>query len=184
MEYACNYKILDQLRWSYSIETNHFCQLISKLLIDGKLQTAFLEPTIPEVYPDGTSQDLNVTESTVVRDSGSTFKSYALKVESLNDIAAGINEIVTLPQVGNASHFIYAYRLKHDDKVLENFNSDDDHGMGFDLLRFLRDRNATNVICVVTRQCNLGFVHLGRKRFEHLRATSKIALDKLWSLVQ
>ena len=69
--------------------------------------------------------------------------------------------------------------MKNGQSVSENFHSDDDHGMGLDLWRMLRDSDKRNVLCLVSRECAPGFQHLGRKRFEIQRPVGKEALDKL-----
>jgi hypothetical protein len=69
--------------------------------------------------------------------------------------------------------------VKNGQSVSENFHSDDDHGMGLDLWRMLRDSDKRNVLCLVSREYAPGFQHLGRKRFEIQRPVGKEALDKL-----
>jgi len=69
--------------------------------------------------------------------------------------------------------------MKNGQSVSEKFHSDDDHGMGLDLLRMLRDSDKRKVLCLVSRECAPGFQRLGRKRFEIQRRVGKEALDKL-----
>ena len=50
-------------------------------------------------------------------------------------VIAGIQEVMmTMPDVNTASHLTYDYRVKNGQSVSENIHSDDDHGMGLDLL--------------------------------------------------
>ncbi len=151
-----------------------------KLYIKDKIQTAFLVPTLPDPDPDTNGHELTVTESDTMSDSGSIFKGYSVTATSLSVVTSGLNEILaSYPDVSAASHVIYAYRVKTGQRIYENFCSDDDHGMGHELLKLLRNNNKTNVLCVVTRHCAPGFIHLGRKRFEHLRNSANGALGKL-----
>ena len=151
-----------------------------KLFIKGKLQTQFLDPTLPDPEPASDDDDDTApVQSTQVSDSGSVFQGFAITAESLPEVTSGLHKIVTLPDVSTSSHLIYAYRVKDGQRVHENFQSDDDHGMGLDLLRMLRNRGDEDVLCVVTRHCSPGFQHLGRKRFEHLQTAGKDAIDKL-----
>ena len=152
-----------------------------KLFIKGRLQTQFLEPTLPDPEPIGNDDedDTAPVESAQVKDSGSIFRGFAIKAGSMPDVTSGLQKIITLPDVSSASHLIYEYRVKVGERIYENFQSDDDHGMGLDLLRMLRARDTQDVLCVVTRHCSPGFQHLGKKRFEHLKKTGKEAVDKL-----
>ena len=134
-----------------------------KLFIKGKLQTQFLEPTLPDPEPLGNDDDGTApVESAKVKDSGSIFQGFAIKAKTLSDVTSGLQKVLTLPDASAASHLIYAYRVKVGQRMHENFQSDDDHGMGLDLLRMLRTRDDQNIL-----------------RFEHLQKTGKEAIDKL-----
>ena len=151
-----------------------------KLFVKGKVKTEFLEPRLPDPEPAEEDYEVEVTQSGTIKDSGSVFKGYAVSVNSLSDVTSGIQEVMmSMPDASTASHLIYAYRVKNGQSVSENFHSDDDHGMGLDLWRMLRDSDKRNVLCLVSREYAPGFQHLGRKRFEIQRPVGKEALDKL-----
>ena len=135
-----------------------------KLFVKGKVQTEFLEPGLPDPEPAEEDYEVEVTQSGTIKDSGSVFKGYAVSVNSLSDVTSGIQEVMM---------------SKNGQSVSENFHSDDDHGMGLDLWRMLRDSDKRNVLCLVSREYAPGFQHLGRKRFEIQRPVGKEALDKL-----
>ncbi len=120
-----------------------------KLYIDGRLQTQFQEVSLPysdHVVPIDAA---SVPVGNVIQDAGSLFKGYALPANTLVEVKKCMNLILQLPHVTNSSHIIYAYRVESTDtsKVLENFNSDDDHIMGLDLLKMLCSRDARNTLC-------------------------------------
>lgn len=120
----------------------------------------------------GTSRD--------IVDQGSTFKSYAVSVSSLAEVNHGINLITTMPDVSSATHLIYSYRFKDDHgKITENFQSDGDHGLGLESLKYLRMHTKKNILVVTTRHCTPNFVHLGRTRFQYVTETAKQALENI-----
>jgi len=135
-----------------------------KLFVKGKVQTEFLEPRLPDPELAEEDYEVEVTQSGTIKDSGSVFKGYAVSVNSLSDVTSGIQEVMM---------------SKNGQSVSEHFHSDDDHGMGLDLWRMLRDSDKRNVLCLVSREYAPGFQHLGRKRFEIQRPVGKEALDKL-----
>ena len=97
-----------------------------RLFVKGRLQSRFLTPTLPEVDDD--VPEFTVTESESISDTGSTFKGYAAAITSLDDISAAL---------GGSIH--------------ENFDSDNDDGVGLELLKAMSDANVVNKLWVVTR---------------------------------
>ncbi len=87
---------------------------------------------------------------------------------TLDDVSEVVNQVIQEQGVSSASHVISAYRVSDGDKLLANFDSDGDHGLGLELLKTLRARNETNVVCLTIRTCSPNFRHLGRKRFNML----------------
>ena len=152
-----------------------------RLFVRNKLQTQFLPPSLPviSVRPDEASP--TIAESSVRKDGGSAFKGYCAGVTSLNDVAAVRQHLITdKPDVAKATHVIYAYRFEgRAGKVTENFESDRDWGTGHELLKAMREHDMVNVICVATRTCSPGFVHIGRKRFSNINELCTQAFNKL-----
>ncbi len=148
-----------------------------KLFLKGKLQTQFQRPVLPD------SSDLEaplIMEGTEIREKGSTFNGYAANIASMEELKSCIDAVIVKPGVASSSHMIYAYRITDGRrKVVENFSSDGDHGMGLSLLKHLRNRTTTNTVCIVTRNCDPGFVHLGNRRFELMCQTVDVALNEL-----
>ena len=110
------------------------------LSIKGKVQTQFLEPSVPESDMPAEIDQPKVAESDTIDDSGSHFKGLATNVGDVQELSTALNTVLTRPGVGVSSHVIYTYRYSDgDDDAVENFHSDDDHGMGLDLLVKLRE---------------------------------------------
>ena len=128
-------------------------------------------------------QELSTALNTVLTRPGvgvSSHVIYAYRYSDVQELSTALNTVLTRPGVGVSSHVIYAYRYSDgDDDVVENFHSDDDHGMGLDLLVKLREMDKNNILCVVTRHCDPGFVHLGPKRFQYSREVTDKALAGL-----
>jgi len=151
-----------------------------KLFIQGKLQSQFQKPVLPCTTAVAPIDTDSISTGTEIEDSGSKFKSYTLQASTLEQVKEAINLVQQIPDVTNASHIIYAYRLDNGKTITtENFNSDNDHGMGFELLKLLRTRETKNVVCFITRRCKPNYAHLGRKRFDHMRTTANEALDSM-----
>ncbi|KAK2166536.1 hypothetical protein LSH36_38g06048 [Paralvinella palmiformis] len=85
-----------------------------KLFVKGKVQTDFLEPRLPDPEPADEDYQVEVAQSGTIKDSGSDFKGFAVSVNSLSDVTAGIQEVMmTMPDVSTASHLISVYRVKN-----------------------------------------------------------------------
>ena len=70
----------------------------------------------------------------------------------------------------DANHRIYAYRINQGRTIVENFDSDGDHGIGLELLRKMQEGSVSNKIWITTRKCHSDFSHIGNKRFDHAKA--------------
>ena len=77
-------------------------------------------------------------------------------------------EILKKIKASKSTHPIYAFRIKTGKGILENFDSDGDHGVGFELLKSMMENKLTNTVCLATRICNPGFQHIGKRRFIHI----------------
>ena len=144
------------------------------------MQTEFLKPRLPDPETADEDYQVEVDQSGTFKESGSEFKGFAVTVNSLSDATAGIQEgMMTMPDVSTATHLIYAYRVRNGQSVNENLHSDDDHGMGLDLLRIFRDIDKPNVLCVISREHSSGVQYLGRRRFEIERRVGKEAFKNL-----
>lgn len=142
------------------------------LFINGTLQRKFLPPSLPSGFDEtDDTEELDIHESDTIEDSGSTFKGYVNDVTSLEDVRATLDALVARPDVSAASHVIYAFRFHQDDDtdkpLMENFDSDGDHGVGLKLLRAMQEKNVVGKLFVVTRSCATDYAHIGKRRFQH-----------------
>ena len=148
-----------------------------RLYVNGSLQTHYLPPTLPD--PSDTC-DIEIAEcDRAIRDSGSTFYGYAACVKSLRDISDVIDSLKQRPAVVGASHLMYAYRIKAGRNVTENFHSDEDHGVGLELLRHMQDNELINWVYIATRDCSATFKHIGTKRFDHVISLCRNASENI-----
>lgn len=151
-----------------------------KLYIRNKLQVKYVKPNLPPrpLTSDAPSQ---ITESKEKKDGGSVFHGYCAAAKDIKDVANVRQYLISNKhEVTTATHVIYAYRFESRGKVThENFDSDGDHGMGFNLLEMMRKNAIVNTICIATRLCNPGFSHIGKKRFVHLQSCCLAAYNTL-----
>ena len=102
-----------------------------------------------------------------------------LPAEQLKDISDVIDSLKQRPAVVGASHLMYAYRIKAGRNITENFHSDEDHGVGLELLRHMQDNELTNWVYIATRDCSATFKHIGTKRFDHVISLCRNASDNI-----
>lgn len=140
-----------------------------KLYINGAIQRKFLRPTIPRELTC-LSDENTVEESDAIEDQGSIFRGFTANVVSLNDVRQTLDTLLRRQEVATASHLIFAYRISCDTSsdILENFESDGDHGVGLSLLKAMQRRDIVNKLFVATRTCKPGYAHIGQRRFDHV----------------
>ena len=151
-----------------------------KLYINNELVRQHLPPTLPDAIeiPDP-EDELEISQGDSIDDNGSRFTGFAGKVSCLGDVRETIDALLLKPEIAKSSHVMYAYRIDSGDSMIENFDSDGDWGVGFNMLKFMQDDNIVNFVLIVTRNCSSDFKHIGKKRMEHAVAVSKSALDKI-----
>ena len=148
-----------------------------KLYINGQLQAQYMDPRLPP--SDADSYQIN-TSNDKVTDRGSTFHGYVAKVNTLQDISDALNTLRRDPDVAKCPHIMYAYRLKgNTTHVRDNFSSDNDHGVGLRLLKYMETENITNCVLFATRECLGNFEHIGIKRYQHVIDLCRKAYEQL-----
>ena len=154
-----------------------------KLFVKNKLHTQYSRPLLPDQRPTDVPPT-PITESKERKDSGSVFKGYCAKVTDVQDVAQTKSYLVSnKPEVTKASHVIYAYRLETSrGKVSENFDSDRYWATGHELIKMTRENNMVNTVCIATRMCNSGFLHIGKKRFSHINDLCLQAYNSLQNM--
>jgi hypothetical protein len=150
-----------------------------RLYVDGTLQCQFLPGVLPDVITVSSpgDDDTAISRSATTSDSGSTFTGFASPVHSLMDVRHVLDTLLQQPQVAAATHLIYAYRIDNAG-IIENFDSDTDFGVGLELLKSMTDGNLMNTLFVATRTCGPNFVHIGKRRFDHVRTLCMEAHNK------
>ena len=110
-----------------------------KLFARGNLQTDFLPSQLP-VPRD--HRDVKLAESHPTDDNGGVFQGFAACVTSIQDLSDVRQELLmSTPSVQNANNIIYAYKYNGGSTVHENFDSDGDHSVGYNLLRSMREKD-------------------------------------------
>ncbi|CAB3365287.1 Hypothetical predicted protein [Cloeon dipterum] len=111
-----------------------------------------------------------------------TFQGHLAIVKSTDDVKEALQTLLEIKKVANATHNMYAYRIK---KESGNISSDcDDDGethAGSRMLHLLEILNVTNVLVVVTRW--FGGVHLGPARFQHINNAARQVLTQAQMIV-
>ena len=93
----------------------------------------------------------------------SKFVGHVAIVKSLEDVNLMLSQLLEDDKVANATHNIYAYRIRQGDQILENRDDDGETGAADQILYLMQISNAENVCCVVTRW--YGGIKLGADRF-------------------
>ena len=141
------------------------------MYVKGRLQQQYLPPVLPAISTDDEDvPTFNIAASNSITEKGSTFTGYAAEVKSMDDVSVVLDRSQMIDGAADANHRIYAYRINQDRTIVENFDSDGDHGIGLELLRKMQEGSVSNKIWITTRKCNSDFSHLGNKRFDHAKA--------------
>ncbi len=95
--------------------------------------------------------DIVISRSHPVTEGGSTFQGFAATVHGMRDVRRSLDKLMQSPDQATATHLMYAYVL--DDPDDGNFNSDGDHGIGVEMLNYLKKLDMKQTILMVTRGC-------------------------------
>ena len=88
------------------------------------------------------------------------FQAWAVQAKDLQGVREGLDDELS-SGLAAASHVLYAFRFREaDGKIVENFDSDADNGMGLRILKTLRANQALNV-AVYVGHCDTGGTPLG-----------------------
>jgi len=114
-----------------------------KLFLKGKYQAQYKEQALPPVSINRPKVTPEISTSDDVRDAGSVFRSYSAMATNLHEVRDVIDTLLQRSEVASATHLMYAYRF-HDQSqnLVENFASDDDHGLGLEILKTMRTKDA------------------------------------------
>jgi hypothetical protein len=133
-----------------------------KLFLKGKYQAQYKEQALAAVSINRPKVAPEISVSNHITDTGSVFTSYSAMATNLHEVREVIDTLLH----------------DHSQNLFENFDSDDDHGLGLEILKTMRPHDALNTVCITTRTCSPDHKHLNQKRFEYVRDTVKEAMDK------
>jgi len=74
---------------------------------------------------------------------------------------------------------VYAYRVG-DQNIKQNFDSDGDYSVGLSLMEKMEEREVTNIIWILTRDCEPGHSEIGKRRMEHATGVCLNAMNILF----
>lgn len=116
----------------------------------------------------------------VIVDRKSSFQGHAAVVHSTDEVFAVLSELKKNKKIYNATHNMYAYRIKRKTKRASNWlqDYDDDgeaHGGGR-MLHLLQILNQENMLVVVSRW--YGGIQLGPDRFRHINNAARQCLQQ------
>ena len=168
---------LTLLRDAHKDTNNRVTLNKDKILLNGIVQDtfAFQRNPLPSVSPLSISFD-KLVHSEEVTEKKSVFQAHALPVETISQAIAAKNSIFQSPNLSQATHIIYAYKIGTDGDTVESGYCDDDEvGAGTLLMELLKTQKKTNMFVCVTRMKK--GANIGEVRFTHIKNCAKKALE-------
>lgn len=111
-----------------------------------------------------------------LEDRKSIFQPHFAKVTSLEEVQAVVNKLYENRKIANATHNMYAYRIKQESKgLLQDCEDDGETHAGSRMLHLLDILNVENVLVVVSRW--YGGIQLGADRFKHINNATRSVLE-------
>lgn len=111
-----------------------------------------------------------------ITDRKSTFQAHLVKVSSEQDVRDALHELGKTRKIANATHNIFAYRIRNQDSqvVIQDCEDDGENHAGSRVLHLLQILNVENYLIVVSRW--YGGIHLGPDRFKHINNCARSLL--------
>ena len=82
-----------------------------------------------------------------VTDGGSTFTGYAASVSDLDELATLPDRLLLLDGEAEATHRMYAYIIDNSHAIMDNFDADEDHGIGLETIK--SSEKWRHLICIL-----------------------------------
>lgn len=141
---------------------------------------SFVEEIQPKVHAQRLSsvQCPVITTGDCIEDRKSVFQGHFAHVETANDVKAVISKLMENRKFANATHNMYAYRIKQagDGKMfLQDCDDDGETHAGSRMLHLLEILECQNVLVVVSRW--YGGIQLGPDRFKHINNAARNVLE-------
>ena len=105
---------------------------------------------------------------------GSLFQGSKVDISDPQDALAALHAVYKAPDVGGATHNIYAYRVSSGGQITSYYDDDGEHGAGRRILKMMEDNHVTNSLICVTRW--YGGNHIGPIRFDCIVDCAKEAI--------
>lgn len=147
-----------------------------KITINGKpyQDNNFEQSPLPYSTPFAINfADFN--HSDTKNEKGSLFQGHAATVTNTLQASAMRNSIMSIPELAEAEHIIYAYRIKNEDDTYQSGFSDDLENCAGKRLKLLLEQNNAENICVCVTRIKTGG-NIGRIRFQIINDVAQDAL--------
>jgi len=128
---------------------------------------------------NGQKQEVvQILHETPINDRKSKFQAHLAQVYSVDEVSVVLKELMKNKKIREATHNMYAYRIRKSsqDSVQEGSNDDGETGAGSKMLYVLQQINVVNVLVVVTRW--FGGIELGADRFKHIANQTKLIVQR------
>ena len=168
---------LTQLRTAHHDTNNKITLKQDKILLNGIENNtfAFQRNPLPSISPLSVSFD-KLAHSDKITEKKSVFQAHALPVETETQAIAAKNAIFHSPELSQATHIIYAYKMGiTEDTIQSGYSDDDEVEAGSMLMELLNSENRTNIFVCVTRIKN--GPNIGAARFTHIKNCAKQLLN-------
>nr|ACO10429.1 UPF0029 protein C27E2.02 [Caligus rogercresseyi] len=119
-----------------------------------------------------------VTSTSVIEDRRSIFQAHLARVNSAKDVKRVLSKLLENKKIVNATHNMFAYRIRCPLKgvLLSDCDDDGENNAGSRLLHLLDMTEAENVVMIVSRW--YGGVLLGPDRFKHINNAARHLLEE------
>ena len=123
------------------------------LIVDDERVLKFDPIPLPNSSDSGTdAHKLDIASSEFHTKNDHKLQTWASEIKSIQDVHDCLDVLLSDDKLAKATHIPYAFRYKDSDgKIIENFDSDSDHGIGLHILNIIRKKNLMNFAVFVPR---------------------------------
>ena len=121
------------------------------LVVGGEPVTKFNPVALPATSQTllGAGPAIPRGASDVCEEADHRFQAWALPAKCVDNVREGLDQILQMPELSDASYVPYAYRFTDGRGHSENFSSDGDTNSGIMMMKILRELSANNVVVFV-----------------------------------
>ena len=84
-----------------------------------------------------------------------SFNGYAARIYSIQDFSDALNMARTNPELESSNHHKYDYRFGNEDKCKQNFDSEENYGVGLHMLEYMIDNITDCTILIATHRIQI-----------------------------